>query len=169
MGTIKILLEGPPFSEHRYYGELAWNERNIYIRHPGGGKDSRHQDGMTYLTSTGETRLVEIRLKTSDVSRELVDYVTLPSLLPEPAVFRGKIRKNDLVLNTSLVGTEPRLAVEIVENSRLDEVLKAWESHSTAPSVQTYVDKGLGQSLIIAVAGSLGTPPSTGPSTPQSK
>lgn len=163
MGTIRILLVSSPYSDPRYYGELQWSDRDVYIRHPGGGKDSRHQNGMTYLQSTGKARSIETRLKTSDVSRELVNYLTLPSSLPEPPVLRGKIRQNDLVLQTSVAGTVPRLAVEIVENARLDGVLSAWKSHSTAPSVQTYVDKGLGQSLVVAVAGSLITPPSTRP------
>jgi hypothetical protein len=162
MGTIKILLIGPPYAEPRYYGKLEWNDRNVYIRHPGGGKDSRHQDGMTYFKSPGKAPSIEVRVRTSDVSRELVNYVTLPSSLPEPPAFRGKIRPDDLILDTSLVGTEPRLAVEVVENARRDGVLREWESHSTAPSVRTYVDKGLGQCLIVAVASPLGTCPSTG-------
>ena len=80
----------------------------------------------------------------------------------EPPKFTGMIGPNDLVLLTSEVGVEPKLAVEIVENSRLAGVLYAWKSHSTAPNVQTYVDKGLGQSLVVAAAGSLLIPPTTG-------
>ena len=163
MGTVRIVLVGSPFSEPRYYGKLQWSARDVYIRHPGGGKDSRHKNGMTYLHSTGKSRLIETRLETSEVSRELVNYVELPATLSEPPVLDGNIRTNDLVLQTSSVGSSPRLAVEIVEDARLDAVLKAWRSHSTAPSVQTHADKGLGQSLVIAVAGSLKDPPSNGP------
>jgi hypothetical protein len=156
----RMVLVGHPYNEPRYYGTLEWNDRNVYLYHPGGGKDSRHKDGQTFLKSTGEMRSNEIRLETSDVSRELVNYVDLPSSFPEPPVLRGEIRKNDFVLHTTEAGALPRLAVEIVENARLDEVLNAWKMNSTAPNVQAYADKGLGQSLVIAVAGSLITPPS---------
>ena len=117
---------------------------------------------MTYLNSTGNERFIETRVPTSEISRELINYIELPSSLSEPPVFRGKIQNNDLLLQTTSVGTAPRLAVEIVEDERLSGVLNTWKSHSTAPDVQTYADKGIGQSLVIAVAGSLTTPPSTG-------
>ena len=162
MKTIRIILKGHPYSEPRYYGKLQWSDRDVYLRHPGGGKDSRHRDGKTYLKSTAGMRSVESRINTSDVSRELVNYLTLSSALPEPPVFSGTIGQNDLVIATTDSGAKPRLAVEIVGNSRLAGVLNAWESHSSAPNVKTYAGKGLGQSLVVAVAGSLTTPPSTG-------
>lgn len=162
MARIRIILQGPPYSEPRYYGQLQWGERDVYIRHPSGGKDSRHKDGMTYLNSTGSTRSIETRVKTSDVSRELVNYIKLSPSLQEPPVFNGKIQPNDLVLQTTSAGVAPRLAVEIVENKRLAGVLNAWKSHSTAPDVQAHTDKGIGQSLVVAVSGSLTAPPSTG-------
>jgi hypothetical protein len=161
METINILLQGRPYNGLRYYGKLEWNERDIYLRHPSGGKDSRHPDGKTYLTSTGTMRGTELRVKTSEVSREIINYVKLSPASSEPREYKKTIKPNDLVLDTSEVGTKPRLAVEIVANSRLNGVLNAWKLHSTAPNVQVHRDKGLGQSLIIAVAGSLMVPPST--------
>lgn len=162
MATMRIILQGSPYSEPRYYGKLQWSERDVYIRHPGGGKDSRHKDGKTYLNSTGSIRSIDTRVQTSEVSRELVNYIELPSSLTEPPVFRGEIQPNDLVLQTTSAGVAPRLAVEIVRNERLIGVLNAWKSHSTAPDVQSHTDKGTGQSLVVAVAGSLPAPPSTG-------
>ena len=162
MRTINIVLRGPPYSEPRYYGKLQWSDRDVYIRHPGGGYDTRHRNGKTYLKSTSRMREVETRVKTSDVSREFVNYVTLSSALPEPRVFTRTIGPNDLVLKTTEAGAKPRLAVEIVENSRLAGVLNAWKSHSSAPNVQAFFNKGLGQSLVVAVAGSLTVPPTTG-------
>jgi hypothetical protein len=162
MPKMNIILKGDPYCQPRYYGKIEWNERDIYIRSAGGGKDSRHKDGMTYLHSTGLQRTVDTRLPTSDVSREFINYVELPPFLSEPPVFRRPIGTNDLVLQTTSAGLKPRLAVEVVSNDRLDGVLKAWKSHSSAPDVQSYTDKGLGQSLVVAVLGSLKGPPSTG-------
>ena len=163
MGETRIVLQGTPYDEPRYYGKLQWSHHDVYIKHPGGGKDSRHRDGRTHLTSTDDNRLFEIRIPTSEVSREFVNYVELHPCLMELQVLRGGIRKTDIVLPTTSAGTLPRLAVEIVRNERLNGVCSAWESHSTAPNVQFCVDKGLGQSLVVAVAGSLMTPPSTSP------
>lgn len=64
--------------------KLQWSNHDVYIRHPGGGKDSRHRDGRTHLTSTDENRLVESRIPTSEVSREIVNYVELQPCLMEP-------------------------------------------------------------------------------------
>jgi hypothetical protein len=163
MPDIRIVLEGPPYPEPRYYGEIAWNQRNVYLRHPGGGKDSRHSDGGTRLTSTGSQRAVETRLPTSAVSRELINFISLKPPLAEPPPLRGRIRATDLVLRTSSAGTMPRLAVEIVSDTRLAGVIAAWEATSTgASSVQTYRSKGLGQTLLVALAGSRTNVPSTG-------
>jgi hypothetical protein len=163
MAEIRIVIEGPPYPEPRYYGEIAWNEHNVYLRHPGGGKDSRHSDGGTRLTSTGSQRSLETRLPTSAVSRELINFISLKPPLSEPPPLRGAIRSTDLVLHTSSAGTMPRLAVEIVSNTRLPGVVAAWEAHSTmANSVQTYRSKGFNQSLLVALAGSRTSVPSTG-------
>ena len=56
----RIILKGPPYSEPRYYGTLQWNDRNVYIWHPSGRKDSRHSDGATF-----------------QVGRELVNFISL--------------------------------------------------------------------------------------------
>ena len=66
------------------------------------------------------------------------------------------------MIQTTAAGVTPRLAVEIVRNNRLPGVLRAWNLHSTAPDVLYHTDKGLEQSLVVAVAGSLKEPPSTG-------
>lgn len=161
MGELRLALKGPPYDQPRYYGKLQWGERDVYVRHPHGGKDSRHRNGQTYLTSTGEKRTVESRLPTSNVTRALVNYVELSTSLPEPPELRGEVRGDDFVLPTTSAGTAPRLAVEIVSDGRLDGVVEAWRSHSTAPSVQTFVDKGLGQNLVVAFAGSLDESPFT--------
>jgi hypothetical protein len=161
MPDFRIVLNGPPYAEPRYYGALQWNDRNVYIRYAGGGKDSRHSDGGTFLASTGHGRSFEQRLPTSEVSRELVSFISLKAPMTEPPPLRGPIRKSDLVLPTTSAGTAPRLAVELVENSRVSGVLAAWERNPTVSSVQTYVDKGLGQTLVVALAGAHDGPPST--------
>ncbi len=161
MPDIRIVLEGQPYPSPRYYGLLQWNERSVYLRHPGGGKDSRHANGATYLASTGSQRAFEQRVPTSEVSRELVNFVSLQRPLTEPPPLRGSLRGTDLILRTTSAGTVPRLAVEIVENARVPGVLAAWERYSTVSSVQTHVDKGLGQTLVVALAGSRTEPPST--------
>lgn len=158
---VRIILEGPPYGEPRYYGTLQWNDRNIYIRHPGGRKDSRHSDGVTFFGTTGSERVVERRVPTSEVSRELVNFITLKPPLTEPPRLLGPIRASDLVLRTTSAGTAPRIAVEIVENSRVPGVVGAWERNSTVSSVRTCIDKGLGQALIVALAGSRTDSPST--------
>ena len=149
---MRIVLTGPPYDEPRYYGKIQWGLRDVYVRHPGGGKDSRHSDGATRLTSTDESRICEMRVATSDVIHETVNFVQLPSSVSEPAPLRDAIKPTDLVLDTSSVGTAPRLAVEIAANNILPEVLNAWQTTSGVSSVQTCVDKGLGQSLIVAAA-----------------
>ena len=161
MPEFRIILKGPPYSEPRYYGAVQWNDRNVYIRYAGGGKDSRHADGPTFLASTGAGRSLELRVPTSEVSRELVNFVTLRPPLDEPPPLRGPIRESDLVLPTTSAGTMPRLAVEIVQNTRVAGVAAAWERCSGVSSVKTCVDKGLGQSLLVALAGAHTTPPST--------
>ena len=162
MGETRIVITGNPYQEPRYGGTVQWSEHDVYLRHPGGGKDSRHSDGKTYLTSTEPSRDLLERLPTSDVSRELINFIELRSGTTEPPLLRGTIRPSDFVVNTDTIGPTPRFAVEIVENSRLDGVQCAWEANSTVSSVQTCIDKGLGQSLLIAFAGSNTTPPSTG-------
>ena len=150
MAEFRIVLQGPPYSEPRFYGELSWRATDVYVRQPHGGKDSRHSDGATYLSSDSSTRIVETRLPLSAVTGELVTTISLPSLLTEPRPLSGAIRAKDLVLNTSSNGTAPRLAVAVVANAQLPEALAEWQSRSGVSSVQTYVDKGLGQSLIVA-------------------
>jgi hypothetical protein len=151
MADMRTVLVGQPYAEPMYYGALAWSDRDVYIRHPGGGKDSRHNNGVTYLTATGDSRTSQLRVPTSDVTHEVVNFIQLPSSeAAEP--LRGSIKATDLVLNTTSVGTTPRLAVEIVANTYLPAVLAAWQTHSTVSSVQTLVDKGLGQTLVVALA-----------------
>ncbi len=162
MPGFRIVLTGPPYEEPRYYGAVQWDDRNVYLRHPGGGKDSRHSNGATYLTSTGSNRELETRIPTSAVGRELVNFISLKPTVAEPPILRGSIRPTDLVLPTTSAGTAPRLAVEIVANARLDGVRRAWEQNSTVSSVRTYVDKGLGQTLFVALAGTKTSIPSTG-------
>lgn len=162
MGEMRIVLVGQPYAEPRYYGSLAWRERDVYVRHPGGGKDSRHGDGVTYLTSTEHSRTSELRVPTSDITRELVNFIQLPSSQSEPQPLRGPIRPTDLILHTMSVGTTPRLAVEITANQYLPDVLSAWQAYSTASSVQTQIDKGLGQTLIVALTASSTSMRSTG-------
>lgn len=145
------MLVGQPYAEPMYYGALAWGDRDVYVRHPGGGKDSRHSDGVTYLTSTNDSRTSELRVPTSDVTREVVNFIQLPSSNAAESL-RGAIKPTDLILNTSSVGTTPRLAVEIAADNYLPAVLAAWQTYSTVSSVQTQVDKGLGQTLIVALA-----------------
>lgn len=157
---IRIVLVGPPYNEPRYYGQLEWNDNNVYIRHPEGGKDSRHKDGFTYIHSKEIKRIEEQRIPMSEVSREIVNYIKWDQPF-EPPLLQGTIKETDFVVNTEDAGINPRLAVEIVENKRLSGVLFAWQSHSTAPSVKTFENKGNNQSLIIAVAGSLTSSPST--------
>jgi hypothetical protein len=162
MPEFRIVLTGEPYKEPRYYGELEWDARNVYVRHPGGGKDSRHSNGATYLTSTGSDRALEFRVPTSAVGRELINFIALKPTVSEPPVLRGGIKTTDLVIPTTSAGTAPRLAVELVANSRLTGVLKAWESNSTVSSVRTFVDKGLDQTLVVALAGARTSVPSTG-------
>jgi hypothetical protein len=162
MGKIGIVLIGEPYDEPRYAGEVSWSARNVYLRHPGGGKDSRHSDGRTLLTSTEASRQSQLRVPTSDVSRELVNFVQLRSGATEPPVLRRPIRPDDLVVGTASVGTAPRFAVEIVASSRAPGVAAAWRATSGVSSAFTYVDKGLGQSIVVAFAGSATTTPSTG-------
>src|SRR2546425_7012209 len=161
MPEFRIILKGPPYAEPRYYGELGWNQRNVYIRYAGGGKDSRHSDGRPFLAATGANRAFEQRLATSAVTRELLNFISLRPPLSEPPRLNGLIRKKDLVLETSSAGTAPRIAVEIVASSRVKGVMAAWERNSTVSSVRTCVDKGLGQTLVVALAGSHDRPPST--------
>ncbi len=163
MADVRIVLEGSPYAEPRYYGTLQWNDRNVYIRHAGGGKDSRHGDGATFLGTTGPARATERRVPTSEISRELLNFISLRPPLTEPPPLRGPIRFTDLVLKTTSAGTIPRLAVEIVENARVPGVVAAWERNSTVSSVRTCIDKGLGQTLIVALGGSRTEPPSTSP------
>lgn len=157
---IRIVLVGPPYNEPRYYGKIEWNDNNVYIRHPERGKDSRHEDGVTYIHSTELTRIKEVRINISEVGREIVNYIKWDQPF-EPPLLKGAIKKTDFVVNTADAGIKPRFAVEIVDNNRLPGVLFAWETHSTAPSVKTFENKGKNQALIIAVAGSLTCPPST--------
>ena len=162
MGEVRIVISGAPYPEPRWGGTVQWSEHHVYLRHPGGGKDSRHSDGKTYLTSTGSTREVQERIPTSDVSRELVNFIELSPDSTAPPVLRGSVKESDFVVDTASLGPTPRFAVEIVENSRLDGVRRAWEANSTVSSVQTSMDKGLGQSLLIAFASLSRTAPSTG-------
>lgn len=162
MGATRIVIIGGSYEEPRYGGTVQWSEYDVYLRQPGGGKDSRHSDGMTYLTSTGAHREVQKRVPTSDVSRELVNFIQLRSNSTTLPPLRGEIKKSDFVVNAASVGPTPRFAVEIVENARLAGVQRAWEANSTVSSVQTCIDKGLGQTLIIAFASSSTTVPSTG-------
>lgn len=147
MGEFRLVLVGEPYPEPRYYGRLSWSERDVYLRHPHGGKDSRHADGRTYLTSSGPIRSIETRVPTSDVTRELVNYLSLFTAIPEPPPLRGAIRDDDFVLPTDSAGTAPRLAVEIVSNDRVPGVLEAWGSHSTAPNRAHLSREGEGPEL----------------------
>lgn len=161
MGESRIVLHGPPYQEPRYCGMVQWDSHNVYLRHAGGGKDSRHSDGATYLTSTEAERTLQQRLPTSEVGRELVNFISLPAESTGPPPLRGATRKSDISVNTASVGTMPRFAVEIVSDSRLPGVVAAWESTSGVSSVQTCIDKGLGQHLVVAFAGSSTSVPST--------
>src|SRR6266545_8014721 len=111
MPDFRIVLVGPPYKEPRFYGELGWNARNVYLRHPDGAKDSRHRDGNTFLTSTGSQRSHELRVPTSAASRELINFIALKATMPEPRILDGPIRKSDLIIPTTSAGTAPRLAV----------------------------------------------------------
>jgi len=157
---IRIVLLGVPYNEPRYYGLLAWNDDNVYIRHPEGGKDSRHKNGFTYMHSTAETRIREKRIVISDVGREIINYIDCDQAF-EPSPLRGPIKETEFLVKTEVAGIRTRFAVEIVKNDRLHGDLSAWQSHSTAPSVNFFEDKGNNQTLIVAVAGTLTNPPST--------
>ncbi len=157
----RIIIKGPPYPEPRYYGSLQWDERNVYIRHPGGRKDSRHSDGATWLGTTGPYRTVEMRVPTSQIGRELVNFVSLKPPQSEPPPLRGPIRATDLVVQTQSAGTMPRIAIEIVANVRVAGVCAAWERNSTVSSVFTLANKGLNQTLVVALAGSRAEAPST--------
>jgi hypothetical protein len=156
---MRLVLIGAPYAEPRYYGSVEWaaDGRGVYLRQPSGAKTSRHGDGATYLTSTDASRRLETRVPTSDITHERVNFITLPSSMPEPPVLSGEIRSTDLVLHTSSIGTSPQLAVEIAANRFLPEVLAAWQAQSTVGSICTCVDKQLDQTLIVALA-----PSSTG-------
>src|SRR3989442_9128083 len=160
MPEFRIILKGPPYAEPRYYGELGWNQRNVYIRYAGGGKDSRHSDGRTFLATTGANRAFEQRLATSAVTRELLNFISLRPPLSEPPRLNGLIRKKDLVLETSSAGTAPRIAVEIVASSRVKGVMAAWDLNSTVCRVCTCFNNGLGPSLDVVLPGLHGRHPS---------
>ena len=158
MPDMRLVLLGSPYPEPRYYGRIAWSAdgRHVHILHQDGGKDSRHSDGATYITSTEEHRPLELRVPTSDVTHERINFLSLPSSSSEPPVLPSPIKGTDLVLHTSSVGTAPRLAVEIAANAELPTILSAWQGRSDVSSINTLVDKRLDQTLIVALA-----PPST--------
>jgi hypothetical protein len=151
MPDIRVVLTGPPYGEPRYYGTLAWRATDAYVRHLHGGKDSRHSDGQTYLSSNASDRVVETRLPLSSVTGEHLSTISLPTALSEPSVLCGPIRPGDLVINTASVGTAPFLAVTIVSNAQLADVLGQLGATSGVSSLQTCCDKGLGQTLIVAL------------------
>jgi len=95
------------------------------------------------------------------VSRELVNFIALRAGTTGPPPIRGDPRSSDLTVRTESVGTAPRFAVEIVDDSRLSGVVAAWGSTSGVSSVQTCIDKGLGQHLVVAFAGESTAIPST--------
>ena len=148
---MRIILTGQPYSGPRFYGELSWRSTDVYVRHPDGRKDSRHSDGITYLSSDTTVRAVDTRVPTSAATQEVIKTIALPPLLAEPRALQGTIRDRDLVIDTASVGTAPTLAVSIVENSQLSDAIGAWQACSGVSSVQTFVDKGLGQSLLVAL------------------
>jgi len=161
MPDIRLVLTGQPYSEPRYYGQIAWTPRDVYARHPGGGKDSRHSDGQVWFTTTGPERARETRIPTSDVTSELVTFITLRSDTSEPPRLKGPPRSTDLLIPTTSAGRAPRVAVEIVAAARVAGVVAAWERVSGVSSVLTVIDKGLGQSLVLAFATNVTTSPST--------
>lgn len=121
------------------------------MRHPGGAKDSRHSDGATYLGSSGLTRDLELRVPLSQVTNERINVVQLPSSMDEPRPLGGPARVTDLVVDVASVGTIPSIAVEVVANSELDAVRSRWQAVIGVSSVLTVRDKGLSQSLLLAV------------------
>jgi len=151
MSNFRIVLSGPPYAEPRFYGELSWRATDVYVRRPHGGKDSRHSDGHTYLSSHATDRVVETRLPISSVTNEHLTTISLPPSLCTPEVLEGTVRPRDLVIDTTSVGPAPRLAVAIVTNPQLADAIANWQARSGVSSVQTYVDKGLGQSLLVAL------------------
>ena len=151
MPNFRIVLSGPPYAEPRFYGELSWRATDVYVRQPHGAKDSRHSNGQTYLSSEGTDRVVETRLPISSVTDEQVTTISLPSSLSTPRALEGAIRPRDLLIDTCSVGTAPRLAVTIVANAGLADALTRWQAKPGVSNVQTYVDKGLGQALLVAL------------------
>ena len=151
MREFRIVITGHPYSEPRYYGDIKWRATDVYVRHPHGGKDSRHSDGRTFLSSTDTDRIVETRIPVSAVTDELLTTIALPTSLTEPKPLRGAIRDSDLVINTASVGTAPRLAVTMVHNLQLPNVLVALSNRSGVSSVQTYRDKEFDQSLVVSL------------------
>jgi len=151
MPDFRVILTGPSYREPRFYGELSWRATDVYVRQPHGGKDSRHSNGETYLSSEGTERIIETRLPLSAVTDEHLTTIRLPSLMTEPRVLDGSIRPRDLVVDTASLGTAPQLAVTIVSNPHLADALANWQTRSGISSVQTWVDKGLGQSLLVAL------------------
>jgi hypothetical protein len=146
----RVILTGPCFATPQYYGRLSWTSTDVYLRHPLGGKDSRHSDGGTFLTSDGADRAFEQRVPTSEITRELLNYIALPSGAPRP--LEGAIRPSDIVVSVDSATSRPRIAVEIVSNSSLAATLADWQTRSGVSSVCSVVPKGRAQSLLLAIA-----------------
>lgn len=150
MPESRVVLIGSCFSGPQYYAQLNWTPTDVHLRHPDGGKDSRHNDGSTFLTGPGSARDREQRVPTSAITREVLNYLELPVGAPQP--LRGAIRPNDIVLPVDSATSRPSLAVEIVNNSLLAPTLADWQAASGISSVLTVVPKGLDQSLVVAIA-----------------
>jgi hypothetical protein len=103
------------------------------------------------LWSEGTERAVETRIPVSSVTAERLTTITLPSSLSEPRTLTGSIRARDLVIDTTSVGTAPRLAVTMVRNADLPDALANLRRRSGVSSVQTCVDKDFDQSLVVSL------------------
>jgi len=150
MPESRIILAGPCFAGPQYYGQLNWSETDVYLRHPLGGKDSRHSDGGTFLTGPGPTRDYEHRVPMSAVRREHLNFVALPVGAPKP--LQGIVRPTDIVLEVDSATSRPKLAVEIVRSGDLEDAIAEWQQASGVSSIVTVLPKGLGQALLVAVA-----------------
>ena len=123
-------------------------------------KLSRHSDGRTYerIAGSGHTREPELRVPFSQISREVVKEVRIPSDLTYGRRVRaGPLPGNGVAFPASVLASATSFAAEVVDNQLLESTVRAWHEMPACLSLQTWQTSGFAKTLVLTVLSSSST------------
>ena len=124
----------------------------VWLQHSA-EKVSRHSDGKTWIRTAGAGERTEpsIRVPFSNITREVVHAVQIPSdLTYRTKPFHGKT-DNAFVFSSTVLNHNPTFAAELVDPTVLPAAMEEWRRNPRYVSAQTCSTGWGGKTLILTV------------------